>query len=351
MGNHRQLIRDFHAGQYLDLLLVSAVSAVLAIRFFLYATGYPTVGGDSLHIAHMLWGGLLMLVALILVLSYLGRRAHQLAALMGGVGFGTFIDEVGKFVTHDNDYFYRPSIAIMYVVFVLTYLVIRSIHRVRQPVEEEYLLNALQEVANVAVNDLDREERDRALRYLARADARHPLVPRLREVLMGSELVPTPNPHPLVRLQNSAIRVYRRAAATPVFPKAIIAFFVVQLAARVVHVLTVVLRGDLARPARGEASEFGRVVEELSFVDWAQLGSSLLSAVLVALGIVWIRRSRIAAFRWFQRSILVSIFITQLFTFYEDQWGALTALVFNLLVLLALNFAIEHETARRSSRV
>ena len=166
---------------------------------------------------------------------------------------------------------------------------------------------------------------------------------------MGSELVPTPNPHPLVRLQNSAIRLYRRAAATPAFPNVVVAFFVVQLIARIGHVLTIVLRGDIARSPGSDGARIVDVVEGLSLIDWAQLGSTLLSGVLVVLGIVAMRRSRIAAFRWFQRSVLVSIFLTQVFTFYEDEWGALTTLVFNLFVLLALNFAIEHETARRET--
>ncbi|MGH7908854.1 MAG: hypothetical protein ACRENW_03265, partial [Thermodesulfobacteriota bacterium] len=52
--------RNFDAGNYLENFLVAAVAAVLVIRLFLKMTGYPQIGGSSLHIAHMLWGGLLM---------------------------------------------------------------------------------------------------------------------------------------------------------------------------------------------------------------------------------------------------------------------------------------------------
>ena len=38
-----------------------------------------------------------------------GQTRQALAAIVGGAGFGTFIDELGKFITSDNDYFFRPT--------------------------------------------------------------------------------------------------------------------------------------------------------------------------------------------------------------------------------------------------
>src|SRR5919202_2250372 len=91
-----RLVRHVEAGGFLETFLVAAVVAVLGIRFYLEMTGYPQIGGGGLHIAHMLWGGLLMVAALVLALAFLGRWVLHAAAILGGVGFGTFIDELGK---------------------------------------------------------------------------------------------------------------------------------------------------------------------------------------------------------------------------------------------------------------
>ncbi len=128
MKSHPDFVRNLDAFYYAEVFLVCAVSAVLGIRLFLHMTGYPQVGNGTLHIAHMLWGGLLMLAALMMLFSFIGKRIELWAAILGGAGFGTFIDEVGKFVTKDNDYFFEPSVAIMYVVIVL---IILALHMIR----------------------------------------------------------------------------------------------------------------------------------------------------------------------------------------------------------------------------
>src|SRR5256886_16802432 len=98
----------------LDTFLVAAIATVIVIRIFLEATGYPQLGGGGLHIAHVLWGGLGMLVAIVLLLLYLSPTTRLVAAIVGGAGFGAFVDELGKFVTSDNDYFFKPTAAILY---------------------------------------------------------------------------------------------------------------------------------------------------------------------------------------------------------------------------------------------
>ncbi|KWX00084.1 hypothetical protein C3Y87_00420 [Carbonactinospora thermoautotrophica] len=62
-------MRDPDGAAHLQQFVVAGISTVLLTRAYLAATGCPQIGGGGLHIAHVLWGGLLMLVALAIGLT------------------------------------------------------------------------------------------------------------------------------------------------------------------------------------------------------------------------------------------------------------------------------------------
>ena len=68
---NRHLMRNQEASTLLELFLVTAVFSVLAIRFFLALTGYPSLSPGNLHIAHVVLGGVLMMVALVIALAFI----------------------------------------------------------------------------------------------------------------------------------------------------------------------------------------------------------------------------------------------------------------------------------------
>ena len=120
-------LRSVDVAQRLDTFLVCAIAAVLGNRFFLILTGYPQLGNGTLHISHAIWGALMMAIAIIFAISYLPPFTRTFVAFLGGAGFGWFIDELGKFITRDVNYFFEPTIALIYIVFVVMYLVFRSV--------------------------------------------------------------------------------------------------------------------------------------------------------------------------------------------------------------------------------
>jgi hypothetical protein len=294
----------------------------------------------------MLPGGLLMLFALVLLVAFYGRFARQMGAFLGGVGFGTFIDELGKFVTRDNDYFYRPTIALIYIVFVLTYLLIRHLSQTSQASPEVYLVNALQEMENVVVADLDPAERERALEFLAHADPASPLTRAMRRMLRRSDLVEPAPPNRFAQLRRAASRHYTRLAERPGFARAVAIFFAAQLVIMLMHGLALLLRSQLTVPLISGLPPLSRLEAGFSWIDYLQLATGAFSAVLILSGIGRILLGqRVRALRLFRYAVIASVVLIQPFMFYYHQWFALAMLVYNLLLLRALNYAINHEAA------
>jgi hypothetical protein len=140
----RLTARSIEIGELLDTFLVCSVAMILVIRLQLYLTNYPQLGGHGLHIAHVLWGGLLMMVAIVVAVSFITRTARQVAAVVGGIGFGFFIDELGKFITEDVNYFYKPTAALIYIIFIGMWLSFRALQRHRGFSQRKYLVNAIE---------------------------------------------------------------------------------------------------------------------------------------------------------------------------------------------------------------
>ena len=122
--------------------LIVAIGTVLSTRLYLKLAGYPQIGGGQLHIAHALWGGALMVLALIIGWLFVGSTPRLISITLSGIGFGLFLDEVGKFVTKTNNYFYGPSPEIMYVTVVIVLLIARIVRDVKKPTAPEALANA-----------------------------------------------------------------------------------------------------------------------------------------------------------------------------------------------------------------
>src|SRR5438067_12088212 len=126
-GHVHRSARNIEIRSLLDTFFVCAIATILIIRLQLWATNYPKLGGGKLHIAHLLWGGLGMLIAIVVLLSFLGAARRHTEAVLGGIGFGFFIDELVKFVTSNNDYFFKAAAGMIYIVFILLCMSIRTL--------------------------------------------------------------------------------------------------------------------------------------------------------------------------------------------------------------------------------
>ncbi len=326
-------LRNRQLNSLLELFLVASVSSILVIRFALAVSGYPQLGGRSLHIAHLLWGGLLMLVALVMLLAFLGSRIQFLAALLGGIGFGTFLDELGKFITRDTNYFFQPTIALIYCIFIMLLLSFRGLEREPYSSPQERLANALELLQEALLHGMREQDKAKILLLLGANDSADPCLHLLAEAVERMPVVPIPKKGQLTRAARFTRSRLLHLVHSPRFAPLLITFLLgYALLSSLFLVLGVVNLGVLLAGSRAPG-----------FVQIALLASAVLSDLLLAMGVLFLRRAPLRAYQWFKKAILVSILLTQVFIFYTQQLGALDELAVNLFLLVALNALIRHK--------
>jgi len=139
-------------------VLLSFAGSVSLTRLFLSLTGYPQIGGGELHIAHALWGGLLLFIAALLPLIIANPGVFSTSAALAGIGVGLFIDEVGKFITQRNDYFYPAAAPIVYTFFLLTILLFLNLRRFVDTAPDAELHKALDQFQDMLIGPVKSQE-------------------------------------------------------------------------------------------------------------------------------------------------------------------------------------------------
>ncbi|MFD1506924.1 hypothetical protein FE374_07820 [Georgenia yuyongxinii] len=299
------LPRDPYATEHVTGFVVTTVLTILVTRGFLELAGFPQIGGGGLHVAHVLWGGLLMGVAVILALSFAGPVIRPLVAFLGGIGFGLFIDEVGKFLTQDNDYFYAPAPTVMYVTLVLVMIGADVLHGRRAHHPAEYLAAAADHAVAGLVGGLSERRRAVARELLDRgrdAPGGAETAALVAAISDDDEEVLDPLDMARQRLRNLLGTVVTRRWAT-----------------RATTVLLVALI------AGAPATLAAHLAEGQAPPGWAGAGVLAATALtLLAAGRGWLllRRDRYLAFRWLRGAALITLLLTLVALYRLEPWLA-----------------------------
>lgn len=271
-----------------------------------------------------------MLIAIIILLSFLSKTSKNIASILGGIGFGTFIDELGKFITNDNNYFFRPTIALIYIIFVLIYLLLKFIPNFRQTTEKEYLVNTLETLKEAAINDFDEDEERKAYEYLHKCDPQNPIVQSLTTLLSKMTAAPTPPPSTFTKIQAIIKNWYYLIAKSDLIIKIIIFYLAFQTVDTIIN-----------------SSILALTKQRLPFDEWGKLYASGLAAIFVIIGLLSLKFSKLEAYRFFRIAVLISILLTQFFSFMRGGWIELIPLLANIFILMVINYAMAMEQQKK----
>jgi hypothetical protein len=335
-----RIVRNVEFTQLFDTFFITAITTILVIRFALKLSGYPQIGGSTLHIAHLLPGSLLMLAAVLVLLAAVNRGARGFAAFIAGLGFGLVWDELGKFITKDNDYFFHATPGLIYITFVVLYLLVRYTGQ-RRFTQDDYMANVLDLLKDAAIKDLDEREYKHAKELMTHVSPRHVLYGPAKAMLESVKPSPMRRPSLLDKAIFWVKWPLHTLSRQSYFPRLIItvalvygfaslaaaAFFLAGASLPDSRHVTSILQGD-------ESDIFGGV-------------SALISALLAAAASVKYFSGHIRqAYKYFEQSLLVNVFIGQVVLFFKSQGIAIVWLAVTLFLLLNLEILAAEKHTR-----
>lgn len=321
-------IRDVDGANRVEVFLVCTVVTIAVTRLYLLATGYPQIGSaGGLHVAHVLFGGLLMMAALLVLMLFLGRRSRTVASVLAGVGFGLFVDEIGKFLTGDNDYFFRPVAAIIYVLLVVVYLAVLLLVRRRPLSDRELVVNALTMVQEGAADHLDPVEERQGRQLLERVAPGHPLRSELLPVFDRLET----RPEAISRVGGRYAAVRRFVISVP-------------RSRRVQKLGIALVLGFLTLGLGNALVQFGGAPSTAHAI---QVVAALMCVLVGLAGLVlWVARRRVTATRLFSLAMATNLLVVQFFHLLDETFaGFFGVLVALFLYLLARSMLYRAEHA------
>jgi hypothetical protein len=344
--NRRPVKRD-QAETYLLISLIAFSFSVIGTRLFLQIAGYPRLGNSVLHIAHALWGGLLLMVSGILPLVLSNRWALDTSAALNGIGSGLFVDEVGKFITHNNDYFYPPAAPLIYASFLMLVLIFLFVRRLGSPDPRTALYHATSDLRELADNNLDHQELRLLLERLDCAKESHQpqvagLALAIEGYLRGSEIPLVPlrpgfSKQVIAKLRDYAGRIGRSRLRLIILVGMLMMAFDVLFSLGYLTIVAVSPSATLQGFVSLFLARSGVLSSSISFWQGLRIGLEILIGLLMLVSAVLIfRRREHSGMLIGIMALLISLTGLQLLSFYLDQFGALaTAFVqFHLLLVM-----------------
>ncbi len=308
-------IRDAEGAGHVELFLVATVVTITVTRLYLQLTGFPQIGGASgLHVAHVLFGGIFMLAAMLMFMLLLGRTSRWLATLLAGVGFGLFIDEVGKFLTQDNNYFFKPVAAVIYLFLVLVYVVGAYLVRRRALSDRELIVNGLKMMQELAARNLDAHEASELKRML---EAASPVEP-LRDPLLG--VVEEVTSAPLAVGWMNRFYVAARGRAVGLARSTIMQRLGVVL-------FQIVIVVSVLRPTQELVDDPSAFAWVWAVAAWLVLGQGVVATVF------YYRGEHVRALQLFALALTLELLVVQLFELLDEPWLGVVRVAVNVLLL------------------
>ena len=347
-SDFRRPVQRNQAEMYLLTMLVCFGLSIALTRLFLELSGYPQLGNSELHIAHVLWGGLLLFAGVLVLLMFANPWTAYTGAVLGGAGMGLFMDEVGKFITQSNDYFYPWAAPIIYGFFLLTAMIYLRVNRRRPDDPRSAMYHALDLLSEILDRDLEPGEKEALQRNLEAATTEEEnndlalLAQTLLTFMDREELHLAPEKPDFWQRWEARVKRWEERYFSRWRFKWMLLFGLGALAVTSFVELAIVIRVQYFPEALSETLidlMVGGQVRSLQGVRWfaafTALNGSIGLLFVVAIVLCLLGKERIG-FNYAYAGLLLELTTANLLAFYFDQFSTIFFALVQLILLVAI---------------
>jgi hypothetical protein len=338
------LIKKENASEQIMSIMIWAIFGLFGTRLFLQLTSYPQIGNQSWHVAHVLWGGLAMTLGMVLNLTYNGSWIKKMSTIIFGLGLGFFVDESGKYLSRDNNYFFRPAIIFIYIFFIILFIFYRYLEK-NKPKDPKYLLYSIfDQLAEIGTEKINKNQKISMLKDLKQitkietnADQKQ-LAGELSLLIKSKKNKEGSYLNLWQRLINKSNYISYRVLKRKIVLIGLgiyVAWWSIDKISDAALILTSPQKVAVIEQFYVDYSFLNRT-------DVYMIGLKLIFDVIVAIFFIsglynLIRKQRRAGFWFFQQGLIINIYLSSVFKFYFEQFSAVLGLILSILVLSGVN--------------
>lgn len=321
-------------------VMIWAIFSLILVRIFLKLTGYPQLGRGSWHISHALFGGLIMTVGMVVSLTLQGRSVKKVAAGIFGFGLGWFIDEVGKYLTRDSNYFFRPAVLIIYIFFVGLFFIYRYLERYKAKSNAELYQSVINQIRGIEGEFLPKSSKKSIVRKLEKimASKDESYKTMAEKMLVVIKKMKVKKDQKKGRAMNWTKGVLKKGY-DKIFKRKLVvwALWTYSIYFSVTKIWDMVMIGTskqkmmMIQHFYKDYNFFGKsdiymIVFEIIF--------EVIAAILFLTGARYFwSKKRLRGIRFFKYGLYVGIFLVSICRFYFEQWDGLDEVAISILLL------------------
>lgn len=334
------LIKRENASELALTVMKWAVVSLLLMRSALALLDYPSIGKGDWHIAHALTGGLVMWLGAMVNYIYYGSKIKRVSAMIFGIGLGLFVDEIGKYLSRDNNYFFQPAFSFIYVFFIICFLIYRYLERSVPQEPKTILFQIMDKLEELAENDLELSEKMAMLKKLTEVAKRGDektmvLALELKRMVEKIEAVEDKKDSWLTiwwkKIRGySYHRVFKRKWGLRI----LLGLAVAYIAGGIIDSWYIITRFDQNWLFNWRYGDWALIDNRDLRIFGTKAMGDVISSGLFLMGIYWWGKGKkIKGLRFFQHGLMINIFITSVFKFYFEQFSGVLGVIVSVVIL------------------